>query len=311
MSESHETAPALSELAMNPAPPPVARVCYAPQLEDYLPHTDKLRLSWQLPAYGRAWARLTAHDALRPLIAQPSATPVQVLTEAREIMARLEAAIPAWSEAVEIFATHIAPQLEDRIEVLPGENYEATLVAVLDREFFGPLAPHRSGAWADADRVIHTSLRDIKDRGYIDVEDTVWLQRDTLLDLPIEIRAVRLGLAKFAHDVALGPCSTLEERRRAELCLAREVEAIFGITGLVRAWAKNEPQRIEDLENAWDGHIAEAREARITTLWNLLRLPLSVWQFMGDFLGRDLENDEPRFGGWLYTCADQLEEIPS
>lgn len=266
----------------------------------------------QLPSYGRAWARLTVHDALRPLIAQPSPTPHRVLAEAREIMARLEAALPAWwGKAVEIFGARIAPQLEDRIEATDQSDYEAALVEVLDREFFGPLAPARSGPWAEADRVIRTSLRDLKERGYADVDDIVFLQRETLLDLPIEIRAVRLGLAKFAYDVALGPCPTPEERRREELCLAHEVEVIFGIRGLVCAWAGNETQEVEDLKRAWDRSIAPVPEAMITTLWNVLRLPLPVWQFMGDFLGRDPVNDERRFGAWLYTCADQLEQIRS
>ena len=274
---------------MNSGTLPAARVCYAPQLKDYLPHTDEEPLSWQLPSYGRAWARLTVRDALRPLIAQPSPTPDRVLAEAREIMARLETAIPAWTAAVETFATCVAPQIEDRIEATTQSDYEAALVEVLDREFFGRFAPDRagSGSWAEADRVIRTSLRDLKDRGYVNVEDVVCLQQGTLLDPPIEIRAVRLGLAKFAHDAALGPCPTPEERRLEELRLAGEVEAIFGIRGLVQAWVVNEGQAIEDLEHARAGSIAEAPQAMTATLWNVLRVPLPVWQFLGDFLGRD------------------------
>lgn len=57
-----------------------------------------------------------SHDALRPLIAQPSSTPAQVLSLAQDVTARVEAALPAWSAAVEDFATRVAPQLEDCIE---------------------------------------------------------------------------------------------------------------------------------------------------------------------------------------------------
>ena len=271
-----------------------------PSLEHYLPLSGAGISSWFDLDHRNTIARTALHRALRPLLEQPCQSPACVLAEARATIAQIEAAWPAWSDALEQFACAAEPAPHAEQDELPDSGCAPRTLQRAD--FFARYAPLRSGVWAAADRVIWDALQDLTARCTM---PDLRLRDHLSTQLPIEIRAYRLGLAKFEFDLAVSVCPPPALRRREELRLAQQVQDIFGLTGLIREWDRNGSLPLHALR--YDTRIFHqgTPEQVMKMLWHSLRVPLCVWAYMDDQYG--VWSADSRHGAWLSARAGLIE----
>ena len=281
---------------------------HASQIEPYLPLTDTLPLCAQLANYSNAGTRLMLYRALRPILHAPSPALNKTLRQMRQRVDAIEAALPAWEEALARFASADARRLDQEIMALPYTAQTQATSDALEAQFFARYAPHRLAASADADLRIRHALRALTSCGCTGTVEALRQMRHMVRVMLSGIRAIRLALAKCAFDVALGTSPSPERRQEQEMLFATELEKIFDFPALAERWRLVDSRGLEQLEDAWRGRMGGPPELRISSIRNALQLPPDLWHFLRDFLCRSTVTYH-HYGAWLWERARDIEKL--